>query len=50
MKKEIIQHYHEINTKADTEFQTLWNVATKEAKIEGLNDFFLKLIDEAGKD
>jgi hypothetical protein len=31
---------NKVEVKADTEFQTLWNVAYKQGKIEGLKDFF----------
>lgn len=50
LKKIVIQMYQNLPIKADSEFQTMWNVATREAKIEGLNEFFLKLIEEASKD
>ncbi len=50
IKNIIIAAYQSENVKADDEFNTIWRTAQKEAKIEGLNDFFNKLIEEASKE
>lgn len=50
LRKIVTGIYQHLNVKADTEFQTLWNVASRDAKIEGLDEFFLKLIEEAAND
>lgn len=49
----LLQLYSEIddqwkneNPKADTEFQTLWNLAYRQGKIEGLKAFFDNLDKE----
>jgi len=49
LKKLIIQQYQEDQVKADTEFETLWRCAQREAKVEGLHEFFNKMIEEAAK-
>ena len=50
LKKNVINEIVNENIKADTEFQTLWNVASREAKVQVLDDFFNRLIKEANDD
>jgi hypothetical protein len=35
-----INETNQMEVKADTEFQTIWNVAYRQGKVEGLKDFF----------
>ena len=41
--EEIKKKWNDIPVKGDTEWETLWNVAQKEAKIEGVRDFINNL-------
>lgn len=41
--------WHDQPVKEDTEFQTMWNVAHKEGKIQGLTDF-IEALERAALD
>lgn len=47
---EMIDKWQNVPVKADTEFETIWNMATKEAKVEGIKQFFDTLEREALND
>lgn len=38
------------NIKADDEFNTIWRTAQREAKVEGLESFFNRLMEEASNE
>ena len=50
LQKIVIAEIGAYQIKADTEFETLWRVAKREAGVEVLQDFFARLIFEASKD
>jgi hypothetical protein len=49
LKKILINEISGYQVKADTEFETVWRVAKKEAGMEVLEDFFKRMILEASK-
>lgn len=40
---QINKDWNNVPVKGDTEWETLWNVASKEAKIEGVREFIYSL-------
>ena len=47
LSKELMDKWGGESCKDDSEFQTIWNLAKKEGKIEGLQAFFSNLDEEA---
>lgn len=47
---EMIDKWQGVPVKQDTEFDTIWAMATKEAKVEGIKQFFDTLEREALND
>ena len=47
LSKELMDKWGGESCKDETEFQTIWNLAKKEGKIEGLKAFFDNLDEEA---
>lgn len=47
---EVIDKWQSVSVKAPDQFNTTWNQATKEGKIEGLKEFFNGLEHEALND
>ncbi len=40
LKEKVNDQYRKEEIKAETEFQTLWNTAQREAKVNAIDDFF----------
>lgn len=49
LSKELMDKWGGETCKADSEFQTLWNLAYKEGKVDGLKAFFDNLEQEASQ-
>lgn len=47
---EMIDKWQGVPVKSETEFETIWAMATKEAKVEGIKEFFDTLEREALND
>ena len=43
LMEEVIKKWNAVPVKGETEWETLWNMATKEAKIEGVKEFINSL-------